>query len=181
MIRRSSGARPVVVAVSIVVAGALALTLPGWSVGSAFAGSHPRVAPHQTFDGYVNGRRGGWRHPVTLFMDCIGPIVPGQTGHPLPDQSVEVRLATEARRLSGATGDAATNIEAFFGTLPPGSTFSTSSTSTVSFSRYGVVKSIPTSIELPCSGTSQVTFVPFPRSPPTSRPATVPVRYVGQP
>jgi hypothetical protein len=180
MSRRCGRLRPVVVAASLVAASTLALTFAAGSVVPAFAGPYPRVGPHQTFDGLVNGRRGGSLHPVTIFMACVGPIVPGQTGHPLADQSVEVRLATEVRRRSGTTGDAATAIEAFFGAPPPG-TGPSVATSTVSFSRYGVVKSIPTSLELPCAGTGQVTFVPFPRTPPSSRAATVPVQYVGQP
>ncbi|MDQ1465623.1 MAG: hypothetical protein QOH10_38 [Actinomycetota bacterium] len=164
---------------SIVAASFLSVVLPA---GPALAGTHARVRPGQTFNGFVNGHR-GIRQPVTVFVGCFGPIVPGATGHPFDGQTVTVRLTDEPGADSGATGDAATTIEAFFGAPPPAveSPASSASGSTVTFGRYGVVKPIPTAIDLPCSGNGQVTFVPFPRSPGTSRPAIVPVRYVGQP
>jgi hypothetical protein len=40
---------------------------------------------------------------------------------------------------------------------------------------------MPKGLEVPCSGTSQVTFIAFPRTPPTSRPAVVPVEYLPAP
>lgn len=46
------------------------------------------------------------------------------------------------------------------------------------FTAYGIAKPIPTSLSLPCSGTGHVTFVPLPQSPPTSRSASVAVKYV---
>jgi len=142
----------------------------------------------------VNGRRGNSSAPVVVSVACAGPIRPGETGHPVAGQTVEILPAASVRAHSGFTGDAATSIEAFFGAPPPAAarTSATSraigsrstgsrSTDTVTFHRYGLVRPIPPSIDLPCSGTGQVTFVPFPRTPPTSRPAIVPVVYVGQP
>jgi hypothetical protein len=73
---------------------------------------------------------------------------------------------------AGYTGNSATSIGVFFGAPPPAA-----GPGQVSFTRYGVPKAIPTSLELPCGGSGQVTFVPFPQSPPTSRAATVPVVF----
>lgn len=181
--RRSRCGVVTTVIVSAVVAG---LSL---SAGPALAGPRPRVGPHQSFDGLVNGHRGNAAVPVVVFVACAGPIRPGETGHPVAGQTVEILPAAAARAHSGSTGDAATSIEAFFGAPPPAGAHTPAksratgsrSTDTVTFHRYALVRPIPPSIELPCSGTGQVTFVPFPRTPPTSRPAIVPVVYVGQP
>src|SRR5665213_51747 len=64
---------------------------------------------------------------------------------------------------------------------PPTPVTTPPAASTVTFGHYGVVKAIPTSLLLPCAGTGNVYFVPLPMSPPTSKPAVVPVTYVGQP
>jgi hypothetical protein len=174
-------ARSGVVTTAIVAASVAGLSL---SAGTALAGPRPRVGPHQSFDGLVNGHRGTSSVPVVVSVACAGPIRPGETGHPVAGQTVEILPAVPVRARSGFTGDEATSIEAFFGAPPPaGASRSTDSrsTDTVTFHRYALVRPIPRSIELPCSGTGQVTFVPFPRTPPTSRPAIVPVVYVGQP
>jgi hypothetical protein len=163
-------------ALVVLASGVLAATL---SAGPALAGPRPRVGPHQVFDGYVNHGR-GIRGPVTIAVNCVGPIVPGETGTAAPGQSVEIRLAVHARHASGNTGDSAFEIDAFFGAPPPdGDTRPMKGD--VRFTKYGLAKAIPQNIEFPCSGTGQVTFVPFLRAPPTSKPATVPVVYVGQP
>ena len=82
---------------------------------------------------------------------------------------------------SGYTGKNATSIVAFFGPPPPGPAPATPAATTVMFKKYGVKKPIPTALLLPCSGNGTVSFVPLPKSPPTSRDATVRVSYVGQP
>jgi len=66
-----------------------------------------------------------------------------------------------------------TSVSVFFGALPP----SGNAIGQVTFTRYGVVMSIPTTITLPCTGSGVVGFLPFPRTPPLSRAATVPVVY----
>jgi hypothetical protein len=160
----------------VLASGLLAVTL---SAGPAAAGPWPRVGPNQVFDGYVNHGR-GIQAPRTIAVTCAGPIVPGETGFAVAGQTVEVRLAVHKRRASGVTGDSAFEIDAFFGAPPPdGDTRPMKGD--VRFTRYGPSKAIPQNIEFPCSGTGQVTFVSFLRTPPTSRPATVPVVYVGQP
>ena len=91
--------------------------------------------------------------------------------------TVEVMRAAAGSH-AGYTGAVATSIRVFFGPPPPAGT---PGTGLLTFSRYGVAKAIPASLLLPCGGSGQVTFVPLPMSPPTSRPAVVPVTYVGQP
>jgi hypothetical protein len=86
---------------------------------------------------------------------------------------VEVGPAASTAASIGYTGDDATSISAFFGPPPPAATAS----GQVSFRKYGVPKAIPTSLSLPCQGTGEVTFLPFPEDPPTSRSASVPVQY----
>lgn len=115
---------------------------------------------------------------MTILTTCVGPIHPGETGHPLGGQTVGVRLVpVPGSRTSslGYTGNRGTSIGAFFGAPPP----SPSGSSYVSFTVYGT-KPIPTSLVLPCAGRGQVTFVPLPLQPP-ARTIAVPVAFAGQP
>ncbi len=158
MIRRS------VLAVSLVVLGTEFL-----ATGVGGAAVHPKVGPHQYFDGSVNGST-GVTSPAVIKVICPGPV--GTTGHPLAGQVVEVNLAVAVLADSGYTGNNATSIGVFFGAPPPAA-----GPGQVNFTRYGVRKAIPTSLNLPCGGSGVVTFVPFPQSPPTSHAATVPVLF----
>ncbi len=138
------------------------------------------VGPHQEFGALVNGQN-GIAKAAPIRMACFGPVRPGQVGHPMAGQTVEVFRPEAIVGRFGFTGANAKSIVAFFGPPPPSPVASHPSTSTVTFHRYGAVKVIPTSLRLPCAGTGNVFFVPLPMSPPTSRPATVRVRYIGQP
>jgi len=140
-----------------------------------------KVGPHQYFEGLVNGQPGSGS-PVPIKVACFGPVMPGEKGHPLAGQTVEVtRPLVIVLGHSGYTGKNATSIVAFFGPPPPTPSPVPPRASTVTFTRYDVKKPIPTSVLLPCSGTGLVYFIPFPQSPPSSRDATVSVSYVGQP
>jgi hypothetical protein len=161
--------------VFVVVGSALAAVSLGLS-GVASAASS-RVGPDQAFRALVNGRS-GHEAPVTIRMACFGPSLPGQLGHPMAGQTVKVLLRVHDGPGAGFTGADATGIGVFFGPPPP---TATPGSGLASLSRYGVAKAIPTTLLLPCSGSGQVTFVPLPMSPPTSRPAVVPVTFVGQP
>jgi hypothetical protein len=169
--------RPVVFRRTAVVAaaafGALTLGLSGLASAQASA----RVGPDQAFRALVNGRP-GHPAPVALRVACFGPIQPGQTGHPFAGQTVKVLLGATTAAGAGFTGASATSIGVFFGPPPPSAS---PGTGLLTLARYGVARAIPTSLLLPCAGTGQVTFVPLPMSPPTSRAAVVPVRFVGQP
>jgi hypothetical protein len=160
-----------VIGMAVVAAVSLGLS------GVASAQPSSRVGPDQAFRALVNGHS-GYPAPVTINMACFGPSQPGQTGHPTAGQSVTVLLGAATVSQAGFTGPNATSIGVFFGPPPPASR---SGAGPVTFTRYGVPKAIPTSLVLPCSGTGRVTFVPLPMSPPTSRAAVVPVRFVGQP
>ena len=140
-----------------------------------------KVGPNQYFGGLVNGKNGD-ATPAVIRMACFGALRPGQRGHPMAGQTVEVFLPEViVVHHSGFTGKHGSSIVAFFGPPPPGPAPATPAASTVTFKRYGVAKPIPTSLLLPCSGTGTVYFSPLPTSPPKSHPATVRVSYVGQP
>lgn len=148
--------------------GAVALMAPG----ANGATRHARVHAHQYFAGSVNGSL-GTPVPAVVKVVCPGPATPGQRGHPLAGQTVEVGLTLPAVSNPGYTGKDGRTIGVFFGPPPPGA----AGPGQVRFTRYLVSKPIPTSLELPCGGTGTVTFVPFPKSPPTSRSAGVAVEY----
>lgn len=134
------------------------------------------VGPNQYFGGLVNGHN-GVTTPAPIRMACFGPIRPGQKGHPMAGQSVEVfRPEVIVIRHSGFTGENANRIVASFGPSPS----ATPVANTVTFKKYGVNKPIPTSLLLPCAGTGTVSFAPLPASP-KSHAATVRVSYIGQP
>jgi len=140
-----------------------------------------KVSPHQYFEGLVNGQT-GLGTPAPIKMACFGRLRPGEKGHPMAGQTVEVmRPLVIVVGHSGYTGKNATSIVAFFGPPPPTPSPVPPTASTVIFKTYGVKKPIPTSLLLPCYGTGTVYFIPMPQSPPSSRDATVPVSYVGQP
>jgi hypothetical protein len=150
-------------------------TAIGTGVGAAGAadaaggGRHPRIGPNQEFVGLVNGST-GQKSPAEIRVACPGPSR-GQTAHPLPHQSLAVRLPAATTGTVGRTGPAARRISAFL-VIPP-SAAATGGLAT--FRHYGRRKAIPTSITVPCSGSGYVTFVPFPRAPGESVPFVVPV------
>jgi hypothetical protein len=159
---------------AIVLVGALGV---GVGAGPAFAGPRPKVGPHQAFVGLVNASRGEGG-PVRIYVACHDPAQ--QTGPATPGQTVEISPIVPSSALnSGNTGDSATSIVAFFGAPPP--TPTSASTNTVTFRRYDLIRKIPKQVQFPCSGTGQVTFVPLPKAPPSSRAAVVPVEYFAQP
>jgi len=140
-----------------------------------------RVGPNQVFAATVNGQSGVVT-PAEIQMACFGPIRPGQTGHPLPGQTVEVFRPEAIVAATGFTGPNAKYIQAFFGAPPPSPAGPAPAGGTDVFTRYGVPKPISTSLLLPCSGTGNVYFVPLPMTPiGPARIATVHVSYVGQP
>jgi hypothetical protein len=140
--------------------------------GVSSAAPHEEIGPQQVFTGSVNGSPGTPKAAVIRVV-CDGPVMPEQTGHPLPRQTVEVNPASSVDSSSGLTGKSATSITTFFGAPPP----DTGGPGEVTFRRYGVAKSIPTDLDLPCFGMGVVTFLPLAESPPTSRSMGVPVEY----
>jgi hypothetical protein len=157
---------------------ALTAALATLASASAAGASYVRIDPHDFFIATVNGST-GQSAPVTIFVACTGPVHPGKTGHPLGGQTVGVRRVPPppaGTATLGYTGDNGTSIGAFFGPLPPSDR---AGSSYVSFQVYRS-KPIPIDLELPCSGSAQVTFVPLPLLPP-ARTIGVPVKFVAQP
>jgi hypothetical protein len=159
-------------------AAAVLLVLPG---ASASAKGHAKVGPNQLFAATVNGQS-GVTSPAVIRMACFGPVVAGQTGHPMAEQTVEVFRPEAIVAATGLTGPTTTYIQAFFGVLPPSPAGPGAGSGADVFTRYGVPEPIPTSLLLPCGGTGNVYFVPLPMvllGP--GRIATVHVAFVGQP
>jgi hypothetical protein len=145
----------------------------------AVARSHEKIGPNQGFVATVNGQTGVVQ-PAVIQMACFGPILPGQTGHPLAGQTAEVFRSEAAGANTGLTGPTATYIQAFFGAPPPSPAASAPGNDV--FTHYGVPDAVATSLQLPCSGTGNVYFVPLPMTPiGPVRIASVRVAYVGQP
>src|SRR5260221_7625641 len=129
------------------------------------------IGPGQYFSAYITGP---WGQAV-IKTACFGPTTPGQTGHPMSGQTIEVELATPAGTAGvGYTGSAATSIVA---TLGPSSA---ASSLIATFTSYYTVKPIPTTLTVPCWGSGVVTFTPLPGSS-SALPATVNVTFQGQP
>lgn len=124
------------------------------------------IGPNQYFQGLVNGVHDN----ANITMVCPGPVVPGQTGHPVAGQTVSVMQVPPSASISGYTGSAATSIVASF-------TTSSSTTAHFTFIAYGAPQDIPTSIYLPCSGSGALSFTPEPTSG-TARSDVVKVTFV---
>jgi hypothetical protein len=145
---------------------------------AAPSGASPKIpvspiGPNQYFSGYINGSPPG---QAIIRTNCFGAIQPGQTGNPLPNQTVEVRLASPGGAAGdlGYTGSAANSIVA---TLGPSQT----ALSVIgNFTVYNTIEYIPTTITVPCAGSGVATFAPSPGSS-TASPATLNVTFEGQP
>lgn len=142
----------------VLMVGAATAGLVGSAIGTASA--HPTgapIGPHQLFIGLVNGSR-GVEAPVAILVVCPGPG--DQTGHPVAGQTLEVLPASSvAGAGTGNTGPSAHQVAAVFGAPPPAGA---AAAGVADFHRYGVVKTLATSLVVPCSGTSTVYFVPLP-------------------
>ena len=128
------------------------------------------IGPNQYLIGQVNDQSG----PATIRMACFGPVVPGQTGHPLAGQTVRaLPVVPPVSSVDGYTGSAAKSIAV---AISP----SSAAASAIILDDWAVPAAIPTTLTLPCGGTGVVTFAPMPTSA-TARAATVTVSFVGQP
>jgi hypothetical protein len=128
------------------------------------------IGPNNSFIGEVNNTAGS----AIIHMACFGPVIVGQTGHPLSDQTVKALPVTPpTSTTAGYTGTAANSLAVTF-TTP------VSTGTPIVLHDWAVSAPIPTTLLLPCYGTGVATFIPVPSSP-TARPATVTVTFVGQP
>ena len=151
---------------------ALALAAAAALASTATAAADPiqdpiPVGPNMYFIGLVNGKTS----QATITVVCPGPVTGTSTGHPTSGQKLEVRSVVPPLPTAfGYTGSAAHSIDAFFG---PSST----TASPVVLTSFFAPVAIPTTLNLPCSGTGTVTFVPMPTSS-TARSVSVSVTYV---
>ncbi len=129
------------------------------------------IGQDQAFVGRVNGSF----HRATIAMACFGPVQPGQTGHPMAGQTLDVLSPLPPTAVGpihpGNTGSATRIVAVLRGATP---------VVLARFTNYFQSKPIPTSAELPCAGTGVVRFVPKPASS-TAKAAWVTVSFAGQP
>jgi hypothetical protein len=144
----------------LAVAAAAVLAVP--AVASAASGG-PAVGPNQFFTGsVVSVSTAGPTIGDVIAVDCVASGV-AATGNPAPGQFVEVNLASAAGALSGFTGSAADSISAdLIWSLanPP----ITVDDPIASLTAYATPVPIPTDIQVPCTGTGVLSFVPQPGS-----------------
>ena len=143
-------------------------------VAAAAPASATAIGPDQYFVADVNGHVTG---PAPIQMGCFGPIFPGETGHPLAGQYVEVLPPDTAAGSVGFTGSAADAIDVSIiysqGTI-------TRVVPLGELTSYGTKLAISTGLLLPCSGSATAVFDPTPTSP-TAQAADLTVNFVGQP
>ena len=163
------------------VGAVLGLAMLAGTVLAFPAGAASNVGPNQYFTGVINGHPGNTVIPITIRMACFGPLLPGETGHPMAGQTLAVHQLFPPTAAAGSLGFTGNDAEVgvFFNAPPPVASSGAVSTTPI-FKRYDVSKPLPTSLTLPCAGAGTVYFVPIPVIPP-SRAATVPVAFVGQP
>ena len=144
--------------VTLVAAVTVLTALLGAATPAPLAGASPvasRVGPDQAFAGLVNGAT----EAATVEVLCPGPIRINQTGHPVAGQTVAVSSLSAVSTVTGFTGSKAHSIAATL--LAPAST---AAGLNLVFTRYGS-KALPTTILLPCTGTTVAVFSPRPSSP----------------
>lgn len=126
------------------------------------------IGPNQAFIGLVNGTR----PKATIKVVCPGPVRPPpatQTGHPVSGQTLAVTASRSTLTSVGRTGSRGTSISVTFVTPVDAPTVP------VTFTRYGT-QPLPTSLLLPCSGSTPVVFSPQPTSK-TARSSSVSTTY----
>src|SRR5215469_12298031 len=110
------------------------------------------IDENEAFLGFVNGKF-GVGGPAVIQMACP----PGFTGHPVAGQTVEVARLPAGIAGIGSTGAAADSIQVDVETEPTGRR-----AALLKLTDYNVTAEIPTSLELPCSGSGSLNFIPTP-------------------
>lgn len=158
----------------LVMTGALAIATAAVATASPVRDPVP-IGPDEFFSGLVNGSD-GISSPAVISTNCIGPVVAGETGNPLPGQTVEVELAQPpVASVYGYTGSAH-SITAYL-TWPASVT---TAELVATFTSYYVAEPIPVTLTVPCGGQGTMSFVPTPANS-TGHPATVRVTFLSQP
>lgn len=137
------------------------------------------IGPNEFFSGLVNGSD-GISSVAAIQTNCIGPVQPGQTGHPLAGQTVEVTLAKPPVTAGGDVGytGSAHSITASLAWPWPAAT--TTMELVATFGSYYVKEPIPVTLTVPCGGQGAMLFAPTPASA-TGSTATVRVTFESQP
>ena len=144
--------------VALVATGILLTAVLGAAVPVAAAGAPSAtvvVGPNQSFIGLVNGHLAR----ATIEVVCPGPLRINQRGYALSGQTIGVASPSPVSAPLGFTGSRADSIVARL--LTP---TSTAAGTTVIFTHYGN-QPLPTTVLLPCDGTSTALFLPRPSSP----------------
>lgn len=151
-----------------------ALALAGLAAPTASADVAVPVGPNQYFTAAVNPGVASSGTVPQIKVICPGPIVVGETGHPVSGQYVEAYeiYPPITAQSPGFTGSAAHEIDALFS--GPSAAFVNPP---VVINAYFVQVPIPTTLNLPCGGSGTVSFVPIPTSS-TARGYAVAVQYV---
>lgn len=155
---------------SAALTGAVAVAL---LAGTANAAVDPApIGPNQFFTGLVNGTN----VDAVVTTDCVGPVVPGEMGHPVSGQFVSVDPAAASGSAAdlGFTGSLGDSVQVFLGGPTASGPSSTGLVGTLN--DYAVRLAIPTTIEVPCDGAGAAAFVPEPTSP-TAKTAILDVTF----
>jgi hypothetical protein len=150
-----------------------ALAMAGFAAPAAHAQDPIPVGPNMYFTATVNAAASTAAEPVIKVV-CPGPVTPGETGHPISGQFVEVEAVvppTPVPPQIGFTGSAAHQIDALFS----GPAAASVNPPIVLTSFFAPV-AIPTTLNLPCGGSGVISFVPIPTSS-TARGVAVDVLY----
>ena len=145
----------------IALASALSLAIAG-TIAAASPAQAAQVGPGQYFTGQVFG---------TTTQSVINVVCAGvaTTGHPAAGQTVEVaEILPPASSTAGYTGDQAVEIDTslIYANGPV-----LVKVPIATFTQYFVKLPIPTSITVPCGGTGQMSFSPYPLD--SGRPSNV--------
>ncbi len=151
------------------VASATIATAMAVSAAAAAGASVAPIRPDQIFNGFVNGQLKN----ATIRMACVGPVRPGQLGHPAGGQTLATARGLDLQP-SGYTGTAhmiSADLRLRF-PIPH-------TVHLTDFAVYGT-KNLPTRIEIPCAGEGEAVFTPISGGP-SARSVSVHVNLVGQP
>lgn len=157
---------------AVLAAGVL---LPALALVTAAApASAAAIGPNQHFAADVNGHT---TSPAPVNMACFGPVYPGETGHPMAGNYVEVLPAPTSTAVPGYTGSLgdAVSVSIIYDegdlvvVVPIGT-----------ITAYNTPLVIPTSDVFPCYGSGTAVFNPEPTSA-TARSVDLTVNFIGQP
>jgi len=167
MLRRSLSSVAALLVAGAGIGGALLLG----PAGPAAAAGEP-IGSGQYFAGVVNGVRGSAAVTPIVRTICAGPVTPASVGTVAPGQSVSVVRTAKGPGFTGVFS----SVSVWFvqpSVVP--------APQQIRLAAYGVRAPVPTTIQVPCSGTGQVEFSACPYLAPCAVgwvPTQVTVRFV---